>query len=120
MALLRQSVNKTIFPSTAETIGATSTYKTLTDDMGNYSTITVQINVTAVSGSDTIALQIQDSPDGTNFDDISGASLAGAATTGIRTIRVSAYSKYIRAKVTGASVDSTATFTYSIVATFKS
>ena len=113
---LRRPVDKTLFSSQSETIGTTTIYKDLTDDLAGYGSLIVACDVTAVSGGgDTIAFQLQDSIDGTSFASISGAAIGANAAIAFGIIRVTVFTgRYIRMAITGVDTANGATFTYSL------
>ncbi len=90
-----------VIASSTEDVAAGTVYKTLTDDVGGYTTGVVFVDLDAISAGDDITFQVQDSADGTNYADISGANFGGALTTAaVYRQALTQFARYLRAKVT--------------------
>jgi len=121
---MAQTHPATIHASATE-VGTAIRYKQHNFDLGAYDEAFILIDITAASGTDTIAFQVQHSLNGDDYNDLrdSGGTLisnkGATASTWQQIIYVPYFSNYLGLKVTTVIVDSTATFTYSIKAIFK-
>jgi len=104
---------RSLLPITCTTNPSINVY-TLEDDLGKFQWLLFTLDLTAVTGGDTITFQVMDSADGENFSDISGDNFGGALNT-ISVVQqiTTQFAKYIRIEATVAGGPG-ATFTFSL------
>jgi hypothetical protein len=83
--LNRSFTEQYVVPSATKTATGNDTGQALG---GAFNNIALYVNVTAASGTTpTLVVKLQDSPDGTNWYDITGATTASLTTTGAVAVR---------------------------------
>lgn len=75
----------------AATVNGTAT------EAGEFASLVAYLNVTAVTGTPSLAMKLQDSPDGVEWYDIPSGAFAAATAVGKQRITVSNIGDFIRA-----------------------
>jgi hypothetical protein len=117
MSTLRTGKLIEILPSNTIGPGDSKFTVYINENLSQYATCDIFVDLTVVSGSDSILFQVYHSPTktGTVWTLISGANFGGAKTAiGKYCQQLTQFAGYLAILVTTSVVDSTATFTFSI------